>query len=254
VGGRVPISAAIITKNEERNIKEALESVRDFDDIVVVDSFSEDRTVEICRDYTSRVYRHEWQRFSRQKQRAVDYSRNDWVLILDADERVTPGLKLEMLRVISENEYSGFFIPRKNFFLGKWIRYSGWWPDYTLRLFKKELSHVEPREVHEKVIVNGPTSYLKNPLVHYTYRTVGEYIKKMETYSSLSAEEIKGKNMLLSGLKLFINPFLVFIKMYILRLGFMDGARGFMLAVLYAVQTFLKYAKALEIQLFSRRN
>ena len=254
MGGRVPISAAIITKNEERNIKEALESVRDFDDIVVVDSFSEDRTVEICRDYTSRVYRHEWQRFSRQKQRAVDYSRNDWVLILDADERVTPGLKLEMLRVISENEYSGFFIPRKNFFLGKWIRYSGWWPDYTLRLFKKELSHVEPREVHEKVIVNGPTSYLKNPLVHYTYRTVGEYIKKMETYSSLSAEEIKGKNMLLSGLKLFINPFLVFIKMYILRLGFMDGARGFMLAVLYAVQTFLKYAKALEIQLFSRRN
>ena len=252
--GKVPISVAIITKNEERNIKEALESVRDFDDIIVVDSFSEDLTAEICRTYTSRVYRHEWQGFSRQKQRAVDYSKNEWVLILDADERVTPGLKLEMVRVISEGEYSGFFIPRKNFFLGKWIRHSGWWPDNTLRLFKKEEAYVEPREVHEKVIVSGPVSYLRNPLLHYTYRTIGDYIKKMETYSSLSAEEIKRKSILLSGLKLLINPFLVFIKMYILRLGFMDGARGFMLAVLYAVQTFLKYAKALERQFFSGRN
>jgi glycosyltransferase involved in cell wall biosynthesis len=252
--GKVPISVAIITKNEERNIKEALESVRDFEDIIVVDSFSEDRTVEICRDYTSRVYRHEWQGFSRQKQRAVDYSKNEWVLILDADERVTPGLKLEMMRVISEDDYSGFFIPRKNFFLGKWIRHSGWWPDYTLRLFKKEEAYVEPREVHEKVIVSGPVSYLRNPLLHYTYRTIGDYIKKMETYSSLSAEEIKRNGLLLSGLKLLINPFLVFIKMYILRLGFMDGARGFMLAVLYAVQTFLKYAKALERQFFFRRS
>jgi hypothetical protein len=121
-------------------------------------------------------------------------------------------------------------------------------------LFKKEVAHVEPREVHEKVIVSGPVSYLRNPLLHYTYRTLGDYIKKMETYSSLSAEEIKRKGLLLSGLKLLINPFLVFSKMYILRLGFMDGARGFMLAVLYAVQTFLKYAKALERQFFSGRN
>jgi glycosyltransferase involved in cell wall biosynthesis len=250
---KIPISAAIITKNEERNIKDALESVRDFDDIVVVDSFSDDRTVEICKTYTSRVYRHEWQGFSRQKQRAVDYAKNDWVLILDADERVTPGLKMEMLQVITENIHIGFFIPRKNFFLGRWIRHSGWWPDYTLRLFKKEHAYVEPREVHEKVIVSGSTLRLKNPLLHFTYRSISDYMTKMESYSSLSAEEIKKKGGLLSGLKLLTNPLLVFLKMYFLRLGCLDGTHGFILAVLYSMQTFLKYAKALENKLSQTR-
>lgn len=250
----IPISVAIITRNEERNIKEALESVRDFDDIIVVDAFSDDRTVEICREYTTRVYRHEWVGFSRQKQRAVDYAKNEWVLILDADERVTPGLKVEMMREISASLHAGFYIPRKNFFLGRWIKYSGWWPDYTLRLFRKEASYVEPREVHEKVIVNGTTSYLRSPMLHYTYRSISDYMKKMETYSTLSAEEIRQRNGLLSGLKLLTNPLLVFMKMYFLRQGFRDGAHGFILAVLYAVQTFLKYAKVIEKNLSLPRN
>jgi len=245
----IPISAVIITKNEELNIKDALESVRDFDDIVVVDAFSDDRTVEICMDYTIRVYRHEWRGFSAQKQRAVDYAKNKWVFILDADERVTPELREEMLRAVSAGEHHGFYIPRKNFFLGRWIRHSGWWPDHTLRLFRKESSYVEPRAVHEKVVVRGSTSYLGSPLLHYTYRTISDYMKKMETYSTLSAEEISHRGGALLGAKLVINPLLVFLKMYILRQGFRDGAHGFILAGLYSTQTFLKYAKAVEKKL-----
>jgi len=246
VSGNIPLSVAIVTKNEQSNIGDALESVRDFDDIVVVDAFSEDRTVEICGDYTVRVYQHEWPGFARQKQRAVDYAKNEWVLILDADERVTPELKAEMIEEIAGGACCGFYIPRKNYFLGNWIRHSGWWPDYTLRLFRKDSARIEPREVHEKVLVNGAVKHLKNPLLHYTYRTLGDYMHKMETYSTLAAREISRQKGRPSPLSLIINPLAVFAKMYFLRQGFRDGINGFMLAILYAFQAFLKYAKALQ--------
>jgi glycosyltransferase involved in cell wall biosynthesis len=261
----IPVSVAIITKNEEQNIGDALESVRDFEDIVIVDSFSEDRTVEICRKYTSRVFQHEWQGYAKQKQMAVDYAKKPWVLILDADERVTPELKLEIIEKITLNSqlqtqnssYNGFYIPRKNFFLGKWIRHSGWWPDYTLRLFKKDLSYIEQRKVHEKVIVKGTVGYMKNPIKHYTYRTISDYIKKMENYSSLSAQEIlqssraaeqQSSKATLLITKMLINPIFTFFKMFFLKHGFRDGIHGLMLAVLYSFYTFLKYAKAWEIR------
>ncbi|MGO9378187.1 MAG: glycosyltransferase family 2 protein [Dissulfurispiraceae bacterium] len=243
---KIPLSIAIITKNEELNITEALESIRDFNDIVVVDSFSTDRTLEICRNYTDRIYQHEWMGFSTQKQKAVDYAKNDWVMILDADERVTPELKHEMMREIAIGGNVGFYVPRKNFFLGKWIRRSGWWPDYTLRIFRKDAGYVEPREVHEKVVINGPTAYLKNPLIHHTYTTLNDYMQKMDLYSGLAAEGILRQNGRPSSCSLIINPAAVFLKMYILRQGFRDGIHGLMLAILYAFQTFLKYAKALE--------
>jgi glycosyltransferase involved in cell wall biosynthesis len=253
----IPISAAIITKNEEENIRGALESVKDFEDIVVVDSFSKDRTAEICREYTGRVFQHEWQGYAKQKQMAVDYAKRLWVLILDADERVTPELKEEIFRLfthhasrITHHDYCGFYIPRKNFFLGKWIRHSGWWPDYTLRLFRKDASYVEPREVHEKVIVKGKTAYLKNPLEHYTYNSIAEYIKKMESYSTLSAQEILLKNPCPSStflsLKMTTSPVFTFLKMFFIKQGFRDGVHGLMLAVLYSFYTFLKYAKTWE--------
>jgi glycosyltransferase involved in cell wall biosynthesis len=192
----IPVSIAVITKNEETNIRDALDSVKDFDDIVVVDSFSDDKTIEICNEYTNRIFMHEWQGFSNQKQLAIDYTKNQWVLILDADERVTPDLKLEIIEKIKENTFSGFYIPRKNFFLGKWIRHSGWWPDYTLRLFRKDVSHMQHREVHEKVDVNGSINYMKSPFEHYTYRTISDYIKKMDNYATLSAKEIENKSLI----------------------------------------------------------
>lgn len=253
----LPVSVVIVTKDEENNIGDALESVKDFGDIVIVDSFSEDRTVEIGRKYTDRVFQHEWQGYAKQKQMAVDYAKNNWVLILDSDERVTPELKKEISEAIKSNNYAGYYIPRKNFFLGKWIRHSGWWPDYTLRLFKKDLSFVEQREVHEKVIVKGDVDYLKNPLEHYTYRSISDYIKKMENYSTLSAKEILIKNprpsSVFLALKMIISPAFTFIKMFFLKQGFRDGLHGLMLAVLYSFYTFLKYTKALEKRLYYKK-
>lgn len=246
----IPVSVVIITKSEERNIEDALISVRDFEDIVVLDAFSEDRTVEICKKYTDRVFQHEWMGYAKQKQMAVNLAKKQWVLILDADERVSPELKSEIEEKIKDNSFDGFYIPRKSFFLGKWIKHSGWWPDYTLRLFKKEVSYVEQREVHERVVVRGPVGYLKNPIFHYTYRSISEYINKMEIYSTLSAKEILFKKpnpssfFLLS--KMVINPIFTFLNMFFLRQGFIDGIHGFILAVLYSFYTFLKYVKVWE--------
>ena len=242
----IPASVAVISKNEENNIEEALKSVEDFEDIVVVDSGSQDRTVEICKKYTDRVYQHEWRGFASQKQKAVDYCKNQWVLILDADERVPPELKSEILESIRNTSISGFYLPRKNFFLGKWIRHGGWWPDRTLRLFRKDVSHVEEREVHEKIVVKGALGCLKNPLEHYTYRTLSDYVGKMELYSTLSANELSNGTGRTSAISAVVNPCFVFVKMFFLRQGFRDGMHGFLLAVLYSFYTFLKYAKVWE--------
>ncbi len=248
---RVPISVAIVTKNEESTILAALESVKDFDDIIVVDACSNDGTVDLCRRYTERVFTSEWKGFSAQKQTAVDYARNQWVLILDADERVTPDLKTEMIQQVRTDGYDGFYIPRKNFFLGKWIRHSGWWPDYTLRLFKKSLSHMEQREVHEKVVVDGLVGHLKGPLEHYSYRTISDYMRKMETYSLLAAKELYDKGVKASLFTLVVHPLVVFCKMFFLRQGFRDGTHGFILAGLYSFYTFLKYLRVWEKKITS---
>jgi glycosyltransferase involved in cell wall biosynthesis len=242
----IPVSVVIVTRNEEKNIGDALESVKDFEDIVVVDSFSEDRTVEICKKYTYRVYQHEWQGYAKQKQMAVDYAEKPWVLILDADERVTQRLKSEIMEEIKNASFSGFYIPRKNFFLDKWIRHGGWWPDYTLRLFLKDMAFIEDRKVHEKVVVKGKVGYLKNPLEHYTYRTVSDYIKKMDRYSTLSAEELREKGVNPGLITMVVHPLSTFFKMFFLRGGFMDGIHGLILAILYSYYTFLKYLKLWE--------
>lgn len=243
---KIPISVAIVTKDEEENIQNALESVKDFEDIIVVDAFSNDRTVEVSKKYTDRVYQHKWQGYSKQKQLAVDYAKKNWVMILDADERVTPELKAEIIEKMANNSFNGFYVPRKNFFLGKWIRHTGWWPDYTLRIFKKDASYVELREVHEKVIVNGAVGYMKKPIEHFTYKTISSYMEKMENYSSLSANELSHKNVSYLTFLMWVNPFWVFVKMFILRQGFRDGMRGFILSVLYSLYTFLKYTKVWE--------
>jgi glycosyltransferase involved in cell wall biosynthesis len=251
----IPVSVVIVAKNEEKNIGAALESAKDFEDIVVVDSFSEDKTVEISRRYTDRVFQREWQGYARQKQTAVDYAKKEWVFILDADERITPELEEEISQLFAHHPsriiHHGFYVPRKNFFLGRWIRHSGWWPDHTIRLFKKEVSYVEPREVHEKVIVKGDVGYLKGHMEHYTYDSISDYIKKMENYSTLSAREIALKNPKPSAFapafKMLTSPLFTFAKMFFLKQGFRDGFHGLMLAALYGFYSFLKYAKALEI-------
>ncbi|MDP2157747.1 MAG: glycosyltransferase family 2 protein [Nitrospirota bacterium] len=244
----IPVSVVIVTHNEERNIEDALRSAADFDEIIVVDSFSTDRTVEICKKYTDKIYQHEWPGFAKQKQRAVDYASGPWVFILDADERITAELREEIAGTIERTVQDGFSVPRKNYFLGRWIRHSGWWPDRTLRLFRKGKGALEDREVHEKVVVSGSVGNLKGCLEHYTYRTISDYIRKMETYSTLAAREIRKKSGRPGVVSLLIKPCFTFLKMYILRFGFLDGMHGMILAVLYGYYTFLKYAKAWELE------
>lgn len=244
----IPVSVVVVTKNEEQNIGKALESARDASEIIVIDSFSADRTYDICKRYTDRVFQKEWQGYAKQKQAAVDLAANNWVLILDADERITPELKIEITEAIRENRADGFFIPRKNFFLGKWIRHSGWWPDYTLRLFKKNAGHVEERAVHEKVVINGNTAFLKNPFEHFTYSSLSEFIKKTDNYSSLAAQELSRSGIAALMFGMLISPIATFLKMFFLRLGFLDGVYGLILASLYSYYTFLKYAKTWEMR------
>lgn len=248
MSGTIPVSVAIVTKNEARNIRRALESVRDFAEIVVIDSFSEDETVAICREYTSRVYQQEWRGFARQKQDAIDRCTGEWVFLLDADECMTPELKAEITSCIVRSVHAAWQVPRKNFFLGKWIRHSGWAPDYIVRLFRKDAGGIEPREVHEKIVVRGSVGTCSGYLEHYTYHTLSDYVRKMELYSTLAAKEMVKAGKRSSFVSLVFSPLFVFIKMLVLKQGFRDGRHGFLLAVLYAMQSFLKYAKAREMQ------
>ncbi len=245
---KIPVSVAIITQNEEKNIEEALESVKDFEEIIVVDSFSEDRTIEICKKYTDKIFQKQWSGFAKQKQYAIDKATFTWVLVLDADERLTEALKAEIIEKLKHDDAVGYFIPRKNFFLGKWIKHSGWWPDYTLRFFRKDRGKMEERAVHERITIEGKTGYFREPLLHFTYRSIEGFIDKMQRYSTLSAIDIVQKNPSKRKIftKMIFTPLFTFFKMFILRLGFLDGIRGFILAIFYSFYSFLKYAKAWE--------
>jgi len=242
------ISVAIITKNEEKNIRECLESLRFADEIVVVDSGSTDTTREICRRYGAQVFQEDWQGFARQKNSAVARTRNDWVLSIDADERIPAELGEEIARVLNQNpSLDGYFVARKNYFLGRWIKRCGWFPDYNLRLFRKDRGHFEEREVHERVTVLGEVGYLRHPLEHFTYRSLSDFIQRLDRYSSLAAREMKNEGRRFRYTDLFFRPPLTFFQMYLIRAGFLEGYFGFLLSILYSFYTFAKYSKLKEL-------
>lgn len=242
------LSVAIITYNEEKNILEALESVKWADEIVVVDSFSTDKTREICMEYTDKVYTVEWTGFSAQKNTAISLTTQPWILVLDADERVSEDLKSEIIRAMTgPAPEDGYYIARQNFFSDKWIRHGGWWPDYTLRLFKREKGAFEDREVHEAIKVSGKTGRLENPIIHYTYSGADDFMKRMEKYSDLAAIELYKHRKKSSLFDLLFRPPATFVRMYFLRLGILDGIYGIILAYLYSVYTYKKYSKFRKI-------
>jgi len=241
------ISATIITLNEEGNITDCLKSVSWADEIIVSDSGSVDRTVEICRDAGAKVFTDAWLGFGAQKNLCASRARNRWVFNIDADERVSPGLRDEIAGCDFE-KYDGFFVPRKNHFAGRWVRRGGWYPDYNLRLYNKEAGGFGDRAVHEAVRVKGHCARLSNPLVHYTYTGVDDYLRRMERYSTLAAKEMNkaGKNA--SVVDIALRPAFTFFKMYVLKLGFLDGATGMTLARLYAAYTREKYLKLKDMK------
>jgi glycosyltransferase involved in cell wall biosynthesis len=294
------LSVVIITHNEEANIGGTLASVRPLvakgkGEIIVVDSGSTDRTIEIAKSYGAKVFLEDWKGFAAQKNSAIDKAEGDWILSLDADEEVESVSALAILRLISlpqgvtERELenlaraeggdsldtietvmayeealkvdptknaedipiglSGYQIPRKNFFLGRWIKHGGFWPDPKLRLFRRGYGRFESRAVHETVKVDGYTAKLKSgALLHHSYPTLTDYIDHMNHYSSLGAEMAVAKGP--RGFSLFnivVRPWATFTYNYIFRLGFLDGREGLLLHLYHAVYVSWKYAKAWEL-------
>lgn len=242
------LSVVIITHNEKDNIAEALESAAWADEVVVVDSFSTDGTAEICGRYTGSVYQEDWRGFAGQKQRAVELAKNDWVFVLDADERFTEALRAEVRTLMERQpERPGYMVPRRNHFMGRRIRYGGWYPDYSVRLFDRTRGRFGDRPVHEAVLLDGAAGVLKNPMLHYTYNGVSDYLGRMERYSTLAAEEMRASGRKAGALDLTLRPMFTFFRMYVVKQGMRDGFYGLMLAGLYSYYTFAKYAKLWEM-------
>jgi glycosyltransferase involved in cell wall biosynthesis len=247
------LSVTVIALNQEAHIGECLASVSFADDIVVVDTGSTDRTVELARTYTDRVLQADWQGFGRTKNYALDQARGDWVFSLDTDERVPPALKDEILAVVAaDGPLDGYRVPRKNYFCGRWIRHLGWYPDYTLRLFRRGRGRFRDREVHEEVVVDGPVGTFQTPLEHYSYRNVTEYITRMDRYARLAAQELAKAGRRPYPGELFVRPFFSFLHLYFIKRGFLEGTPGYTLAVLMSMYKFLKYYYLRE--LFRGRN
>jgi len=243
------ISVAIITKDEEQNIRDCLESVKWADEVVVVDNGSTDNTLKICREYGALVFQEEWKGYSRQKNSSIDKTRNEWVLSLDADERVSPDLHREIAGALDgDPSPDGFFIARKNFFLGRWIRHCGWYPDFNLRLFSEEPGRFQERAVHERVELRGKAATLKQPLIHETYRSLAGFLQRMDRYSTLAAREMHSQGKRYRFRHIFFHPPFTFLQMYFLRAGFLEGHTGFLLSSLYSFYTFAKYAKLKELE------
>ena len=243
------ISVAIITKNEERNIRDCLESVKWADEIVVVDNGSTDHTLSICKEYGARIFQEGWKGYSSQKNSAIEKAGNEWVLNLDADERVSPELRQEMQKSLEGNQgVNGYWIPRKNFFLGQWIRYCGWYPDLNLRLFRKSRGRFGERVVHERLELEGKALTLTHPLIHETYRSLSDFFQRMDRYSTLAAQEMHREGRKFRLIDVVFRPPFTFLQMYFLRVGFLEGYLGFVLSVLYSYYTFAKYTKLKELR------
>lgn len=238
------LSVTIITFNEEKNIEPCLESLKWADEIVVLDSFSSDRTVEICKRYTERVFQEPWSGYGKQKNLCAARASHRWILNIDADERVTPSGAEEIQRVLSrEPEQSLFFFPRKNFFGDRWVRYGGWYPDRIGRLYDKTRSAFTETRVHETLCPGGDMGVLDEPLLHYSFAGMADYIERQNRYSSLFAEEWGREGRKAGWTDLVFRPPWTFFKAYVLRQGFREGYLGLFLGLSMAFYTFLKYAK-----------
>ena len=241
------ISVIVITKDEEKNISECLKSVEWADEIIVVDAESCDKTIELAKKFTDKVYIKKWEGYVPQKKYALSIASNDWVLSLDADERITPELKNELLNITS-SEFSGYKIRRKNFLLNKEITSCGWGNDYQLRFFLKARTSLTDRLVHEGFTVNGKIGKLKNPMLHYTFSSFSEYFNKINYYTSLKAEELIKQKGKVGGWTIFSHTFSAFFLFFFTKRGFKDGVYGLIISLLHSVSTMLNYIKLWELQ------
>lgn len=245
---RPRISACVTAGNEERNIARCLASLTWCDEIVVVDSFSRDRTLEISRQFTPRVYQHEWLGYIGQKNLVIGMASCPWVLVLDADEEVSPALRDEILREVEADAggFSGYQFPRIVHYLGRWIRHGEWYPDIKLRLFCKDCGRAEGREPHDHIVVRGAVRRLKNPIYHYTYEDLRDHIDTMNRFSTITAREMFREGERFHWTDFLLRPLWRFFKAYIIKLGVLDGKRGLLIAAVSSFGVLVKYAKLWE--------
>jgi glycosyltransferase involved in cell wall biosynthesis len=242
------LSAIIITRNEAANIGECLDTLAFCDERIVVDCGSDDGTVDIARGKGARVEHHDWNGFGPQKNFALSLATGDWVLSLDADERVTPELAAAITAAIAggaaQGTVDGFELPRISSFCGRPMRHSGWFPDYVLRLFRRGRGRFDDAMVHERVICDGTVKRLDKPLIHHPVLKLEDALSRMDRYSTASAQTLVASGRRVSFATGLAHGFFAFFKTYVLRLGFLDGAEGFLLAVANAEGSYYRYMKA----------
>ena len=244
------LTATVITYNEAEHIQHALESVAWADEIIVVDSGSTDGTVELARPLATRVIVRDWPGYSDQKNFAADNASNDWVLSVDADERVTPELAAEIRGVLSrEPQARGFRIRRVSWYLGRWVRSTDWFPDYQLRLYDRRAGRWNGLAIHESFrLASGTPAKLGGELHHYAYRDISHHLKKIDAYTTMLARQAHEQGRRANPLGMAVHPWLAFLRNYVLRRGFTDGTAGLVISLLNAYYVFLKQAKLWELQ------
>ena len=244
------LSGIVITKNEERNICGCLDSLKWVDEIIVVDAESTDSTVVKAKEFTDKIFVKPWEGFGPQKNFAIEQAQGDWIFILDADERVTAGLKDEIRSLLengSEPRIAGYRVPRRNFFYGQWMQYGGMFPDPQVRLFRNDGSRYDDTLLHENLVLKGDVADLQGFLDHYSVPTITHHLRKMIQYTSLSAREKLKTLHAVTFLNLFGHHVWTIIKTLVLRQGWKDGVHGLIAATFAGFHTFAKYAKAYEI-------
>jgi len=246
---KLPITACIITCNEERNIRDCLKSVEWADEITVVDSFSADKTVEIAREFTDRIIQRKWNGINDQRQFTQDQARHEWVFNLDADERCSPELAKEIasLDLGPSTGVSGYMIPRRTFYLGRWIKHCGWRPDRKLRLYRKANAHFIDNDPHDTIELHGATARLRNEIQHFSYRGIADQIAQIQKFSTWRAEQYVRSGRKFHYWQLLLRPIWKFKSAYFLRLGFLDGLPGFIISALSAYHVFVTWAKFWEL-------
>jgi glycosyltransferase involved in cell wall biosynthesis len=246
--GKLPISVYVLTFNNARTIERCLRSLDWAEEVVVVDSLSEDGTYDICRRYTDRAYQVKWKGHRDQYQYAADLTTRPWVMFVDADEEVPPELVEEVRSELTPDpgDCDGFFVCRRTYYLGRWIRYGGWYPDGEIRLYRREKGRWEGG-LHAKIAVNGTVRRLKNQYLHYTYRDISDQILTIDKYSRIAAEDMVRNGEKWSFFKLLFHPPFRFIKEYLLKSGFRDGLPGLVIIVSTMYYVFIKYAKFWEM-------
>jgi glycosyltransferase involved in cell wall biosynthesis len=250
------ISAIVVCFNEENNIRRCLESLKWCNEIVVVDSMSTDRTVEICREYTDHVIQRPWAGYRDQKAFAHSQATRNWVFLVDADERVPEELREEILDALSRfgDRFAAFEVPRLVYYLQRWWWRGGWYPDYDIRVFRRNLATWGGLDPHEQILVDGKVRRLKNPLHHFSYRDITDHLKRINHFTTISSEELKDQGKRWRWIDNLCRPPFRFFRSFTLQRGFLEGLPGYFIAATAAIYVFLKYAKLKELEILDREN